>query len=108
MDRLADSHNLDRPHAGQFGTSYLARFPLKTPKTPRRSSGGAKHRQPSGSTTARGYGTAHQKLRARIAPQVAAGQATCARCGQPIHPAERWHLDHHDLDRSRYLGVSHE
>jgi hypothetical protein len=75
--------------------------------TTRRSA--AKHRhQPPGSTTARGYGSQHQRLRARLAPQVAAGQAVCARCGQPIHPAEPWHLDHHDTDRSRYIGVSHE
>lgn len=35
----------------------------------------------SGRTTRRGYGWAHQQLRARFAPQVAAGLVSCARCG---------------------------
>jgi hypothetical protein len=37
---------------------------------------------------------------------VAAGLATCARCGQPIAAAEPFDLDH-SPDRSSYLGVSH-
>jgi hypothetical protein len=58
-------------------------------------------------TTQRGYGGHHQALRKRIAPQVAAGQCICSRCGDPIKPGETWDLDHDDQDRSRYLGPSH-
>ncbi len=57
-------------------------------------------------TTARGYGWKHQQARARVARQVAAGTATCARCGYPIDREEAWDLDHSD-DRAGYLGPSH-
>ena len=32
----------------------------------------------------------------------------CCRCGQALGPMGPWlHLDHHDLDKTRYLGFSH-
>jgi hypothetical protein len=58
------------------------------------------------STTARGYGSRHQQLRASWRPLVQAGQVACARCGQPIQPGQAWDLDHAD-DRRSYLGPSH-
>lgn len=58
------------------------------------------------STTARGYGAEHQRQRRMIAPLVAAGLATCARCGERILPGQHWDLDHTD-DRTGYLGPSH-
>lgn len=58
-------------------------------------------------TGQRGYGPAHKRLREQVGKQVAAGRAVCARCGKPIHPTAKWHLDHHDTDRTRYLGPSH-
>lgn len=61
----------------------------------------------SESTTARGYGSAHQRLRERWAVRVAAGGVCCARCGLGIAPGSEWHLDHDTHDRSRYLGPSH-
>ena len=54
----------------------------------------------------RGYGSVHDARRRQVAPLVAAGNVTCVRCGYPIRPRERWHLDHTD-DRKGYLGVSH-
>jgi hypothetical protein len=59
------------------------------------------------STTARGYGWGHQKLRKRLAMLVSAGGVNCWRCGQPIRPGSVWHLGHHDWDHSRYMGPEH-
>lgn len=59
------------------------------------------------SSTARGYGSAHRRLRVQIARVVASGFARCARCGDPIVPGSLWDLDHDDRDRSAYLGPSH-
>jgi hypothetical protein len=53
-----------------------------------------------------GWGHDHQRRRAAIAPFVNAGNATCARCHQPIHAGESWHLDYNET-RDGYLGVSH-
>ena len=48
-------------------------------------------------------------VRAKYAPIVAAGEAVCAHCDQPILPGELWDLDHDDSDplQRRYLGPSH-
>jgi hypothetical protein len=65
----------------------------------------------AGLTTRRGYGTQHQKLRAKLAPLVAAGMTRCVRCGEPIRPGQRWALDHSDAPGSHaagaYYGPSH-
>jgi hypothetical protein len=58
-------------------------------------------------TPQQGYGTAHQALRKRLAPAVAAGMFECARCGKPIRPGEAWDLGHDDVDRARYIGPEH-
>ena len=58
-------------------------------------------------TTARGYGAAHQKLRAQVAQLVAAGTAVCWRCGRAIQPWMAWDLGHDDYDRSVYRGPEH-
>ena len=60
-----------------------------------------------GRTTARGYGTAHQRLRKALARQIAAGGVLCARCGKPIEPGTPFDLGHVDGDRSRYQGAEH-
>lgn len=52
------------------------------------------------------YGWQHQKRRASWASRVASGEVSCARCGWPIQPGERWDLDHAD-DGDGYLGPSH-
>jgi hypothetical protein len=49
----------------------------------------------------------HRRLRAALAPHVAAGLIDCARCGERIKPRERWDLGHDDLDPSRYSGPEH-
>lgn len=63
--------------------------------------------RPKASTTARGYGADHRAERARWAPLVAAGNATCWRCGHPIAPHAPWDLGHDDWDRTRYRGPEH-
>jgi hypothetical protein len=61
----------------------------------------------SGSTSRRGYGWTHQKLRNRWARDVARGEVECARCGEPIWPEEPWDLGHVDGDKTRYAGPEH-
>lgn len=59
-----------------------------------------------GGTVQRGYGAAHRRLRARWAPVVARGGATCARCEQPIEPGQAWDLGHTDR-RDAWTGPEH-
>ncbi|MGL5911768.1 MAG: hypothetical protein ACRCZP_17330, partial [Phycicoccus sp.] len=61
-----------------------------------------------GSTTRRGYGSAHQRARRSWAARVAGGGVDCARCGQPIAPGTPWDLGHVDGDRTRYAGPEHQ
>jgi hypothetical protein len=58
-------------------------------------------------TSARGYGTLHQNVRAKWAVLVRAGGVACARCGREIEPTEPWDLGHDDHDRTRYQGPEH-
>lgn len=64
-----------------------------------------------GSTTARGYGSAHQAERKRWEPIVATGSVNCAnpdcdRPSQPIDPDEPWDVGH-TPDRTGYRGPEH-
>lgn len=62
----------------------------------------------AGSTTARGYGHQHQKLRAEYKQRMAKGeQFTCWRCGLLVDPSMPWDLGHDDHDRSIYRGPEH-
>ena len=65
-----------------------------------------------GTTAQRGYGGAHQRLRAQWKPEVDAGQAWChaAICLKPdrhIQPGTPWHLGH-TPDRQAWTGPEHE
>ena len=60
-------------------------------------------RQPT--TAERGYGTEHRRLRKQVAKVVAAGRASCWRCGQPIHPGAHWDLGHSDSIGAKTFGV---
>jgi hypothetical protein len=62
---------------------------------------------PRPSSSRRGYGKRHKRLRAAWAPQVAAGGVCCARCGEPIVLGEPWDLGHDDYDRTKYRGPEH-
>ncbi|MBV8180534.1 MAG: hypothetical protein JOY55_01330 [Mycobacterium sp.] len=63
------------------------------------------------STSGRGYGWQHQQIRAAVAKRVATGRVRCCRCGKPIAPHQKWHLDHADHAGARarfeYKGASH-
>lgn len=61
-------------------------------------------RQRALSTTERGYGSAHQRERAKWKRVVEAGQANCWRCGAWLDPSQPFDLGHDDIDRSIYRG----
>jgi hypothetical protein len=66
----------------------------------------SRRRRPT--TTARGYGHRHQQRRAELAPLVATGLVSCARCGTRIMPGEPWDLGHRDGSGKRvYSGPEH-
>ena len=56
-------------------------------------------------TTERGYGWSHRKLRATLLPQ--AWGSPCWRCGQLMLPGQDIELGHDDWDRSIYRGMEH-
>jgi len=61
-----------------------------------------------GSTTARGYGATHQKLRATWQARINRGDhVTCWRCGRPITPGQPMDLGHDDHDRTITRGPEH-
>ena len=57
------------------------------------------------STTQRGYGHQHQKLRKKMLPYAIG--TNCHRCGLIMLDPKDMHLDHDDNDRTRYVGFSH-
>lgn len=59
-----------------------------------------------GTRQQRGYNAEHDRLRRKLAPLVARGQARCARCGEPISPTEPWDLGHTE-DRTAWTGPEH-
>jgi hypothetical protein len=61
----------------------------------------------TGSTSHRGYGNAHRKLRKQWEPRVSSGTVNCWRCGQLIQRREPWDLGHDDADRTKYRGPEH-
>jgi hypothetical protein len=63
----------------------------------------AKAKTPGG-TTKGGWGNQHQKLRRALLPT--AYGTPCARCGLPMLPGQKLHLDHND-SRTGWLGFSH-
>ena len=60
-----------------------------------------------GSRQARGYDRAHDAERARLAPIVAMGTVSCARCGYLIGARAPWDLGHTD-DRTAWTGPEHQ
>lgn len=54
----------------------------------------------SGSTSARGYGSRHQRERAKWERRQKAGEMLyCRRCHEPMPPGIAWDLGHDDHDR---------
>lgn len=62
----------------------------------------------NGTTTARGYGAAHQRARRQALEHLRANPGhPCWRCGAPLHYDDRAHIDlgHDDNDRTQYRGL---
>jgi len=64
-----------------------------------------RRRTPRLTTRQRGYGAAHERLRAALAPQVATGAVRCARCGERIGIGAPWDLGHTDHPHAKRLGL---
>lgn len=62
--------------------------------------------KPKASSSKRGYGAEHRRIRAKWQAVVDRGEVSCCLCGQPIAPGSRWHLDH-TPDRTGYRGPAH-
>lgn len=63
---------------------------------------GGRRRYPRASTTERGYGAAHQKVRKVWRQRIDAGECPpCGYCGRPILPGQFWDLGHPNDDRSQ-------
>jgi hypothetical protein len=95
----------ERPPRQCAACSEPARSPLH--RYCERCAVGRRTSEPQASSTARGYGRAHRKLRTHWAPIVAMGRVACARCGHLIARGEPWDLGHDDVDRSVYRGPEH-
>lgn len=53
------------------------------------------------------HGSSHAKARKAWAEQHDPADL-CVRCRRPLGPMGPWlHLDHHDVDKTQYLGFSH-
>lgn len=60
-----------------------------------------------GNSTQRGYGSAHQRERARWSQRMMAGErVVCPRCGCHILPGQCWDLGHND-SRDAWTGPEH-
>jgi hypothetical protein len=57
-------------------------------------------RRAMATTTDRGYGYVHQRLRRHWEREIALGDVFCARCSRLIVPGSFWDLGHDDFDRS--------
>lgn len=55
----------------------------------------------------RNYSYKHRRIRAALAPQVAAGLVDCWRCRKRIKPGQKWDLGHDDADRNIVRGAEH-
>jgi len=62
------------------------------------------HDKARGTKRERGYDAAFYAMRRAFEPEVAAGQARCWRCKEPIAPGSQWHLGHDDNDRAIIKG----
>jgi len=60
-----------------------------------------------GGTTAKGYGSHHQRIKEQWRPRVEAGIVDCWRCGERIPPRTQWDLGHKDGSRTEYRGPEH-
>lgn len=81
-------------------------FEGDTTRCPEHQAAAAARRQARPSTTRRGYGASHQRLRARLIAQWTPGDP-CAHCGQPMNDQNRIDLAH-TADRTGYRGLAHD
>jgi hypothetical protein len=89
-----------------FKMCQRCRRPVPTSEWERHQQQHRNHGKPS--STARGYDSRHERLRAEWGQLIATGFVHCVRCGLPIGRDEPWDLGHDDFDRSRHTGPEHE
>lgn len=77
----------------------------RTTKCPGCNAANITARQQRDSTTARGYGSQHQRVRAELLAAWQPGDP-CALCTMPMMDSRALDLAH-DQDRSQYLGLAH-
>jgi hypothetical protein len=96
-------------HPGNHGTLFDVDA-TRTMRCPPCQAHATATRQQRANTTARGYGSAHQKTKAELLEQWQPGDP-CAHCQQPMTEADRYSRDGLDLahtgDRSGYRGLAH-
>ena len=104
--KLSSPMTLPKPCMGADGLPCPTRA-LTTDRSGRCDHCWRHHWNARGTTTERGYGNDHRRLREHYRPLVEAGLVVCWRCGELIGADDAWDLGHSDTDRSVYRGPEH-
>jgi hypothetical protein len=99
-----DGSMAKRPCPGPSGSGCLTGS-LVAKGTPRCPGCSTTYEQQRGSSTARGYGSRHKRLRSEWQARIDSGKNVyCWRCKTKRITGTHWHLGHNDTDRRMYMG----